>query len=443
MLADRLNRWERMGLALGGLLLVAFGTLITLRSAYMMNPKTDFQVYARAGWAVRSGGEIYDVIDNNGWHFAYTPVFAVAMVPLGDPYPFLPRDGYLPFAASVAIWYLLSVVAIGYAAHAFAGAVLPHLASGSRGWWYARLVPLYFCIGSMGHTLGRGQVNTFVVALIAAGFASTTRGRRALGGAWLALAAIVKIIPALLVLVPLVRRDGRGLLGAAAAVALFVGVIPSLVWGPEKAMSLNADLARVVLGPVFDTHGDQVRAKELHGIGATDSQSVRAAAQAWLHPDPETRPTRAEPLANFAHLAVAAAMILATAVVGWRKLGPSPADQLVFLGCACAVMLLATPVSHMHYYAFAYPLVAGLWLRSLAERPGSAIADRRTLLLLLGWSIATCVPLFPGPVFDRLRESGLGAAATLALWAGGLHAIARSRQPVASTPPIPAPRLAA
>ena len=442
MPADRLHRWERIGLVVAAVFLVAFGALITTRSAFMMNPKTDFQCYARAAWAVRADSDIYDAIDNNGWHYAYTPAFAIAMAPLADPYPFLPRDGYLPLWASVAIWYVLSVLAIGIATHAFARAVLPNLEPRSRAWWYARLVPVYICVGSLGHTLGRGQVNTIVLALIALGFAATMRHRRFLGGAWLALAAIVKIIPTLLVLFPLVRRDGRGLLGAAAAVVLFVGLAPALVWGPERSLELHAKLARVVLGPVFTDDGDQVRAKELHGIAATDNQSVRAAVQAWLYPDLETRPTRAVPIANLAHAVATIGMLAVTVFTGWRRLGPSPVDQLLFLGALCAVMLLATPVSHMHYYAYAFPLVAGLWYRGLLDRPGSMIADRRTILLLAGWTVATCIPLFSGPVFDRLRECGLGIVVTMILWAAGIRAILTQPR-AAAADPISAPRLAA
>jgi hypothetical protein len=410
---NRLQPRERFALAFGLVLVVAFGALITARSAFMMNPKTDFQCYARAGWAVRSGADIYEVFDNNGWHYAYPPAFAVAMVPLGDPYPFLPRDGYLPFAASVAFWYALSVLAIGYAAHAFAKVLAPALVRGSRTWWSARLVPVFFCIGSLGHTLGRGQVNTIVLALVAAGFAATMRNRKFIGGAWLAAAAVVKIIPALLVFFPLMRRDGRGLIGyAAAGVVLMVGV-PMAVWGPTGAKDTTIKMVEVVLGPVFSDTADQTRAKELHGTTATDNQSVQSAVHAWIHPNRETRPPKAERIATFAHLGIAGGVLLITALVGHRRRRiDDPSGQLVFLGCLGAAMLMASPVSHMHYYAFLYPLVVGLWLgyRDLA-------VVRYTILV---WAVLTHMPLFPGPVFDRLRECGVGIAATLGLWAVGI-----------------------
>jgi hypothetical protein len=430
--ADQLRPWEKLGLGLFGLLVVGFGAVTVLRAAYQETPKTDFGVYARAGWAVLTGQDIYDVMDDHGWHYAYPPPFAVVMAPLAHPYRFLPQDGYLPFAASAGIWYFLSVAALAYAVHAFAAAVRPDLPAGSRWWWYARTVPVYACLGGIGHTLGRGQVNTLVVALAAAGFAAAVRDRRFAGGAWLASAAVLKIIPTLFVLFPLARRDGRGLLGAAAAVVVLIGVVPAAVWGVEGAVAVNAKMVRVVLGPVFSADGDQTRAKELHGLTATDSQSVQTAVQAWLYPDPAARPDHAAPAAKFAHLGVCGAMLLATAWVGFRRLGPAPADQLVYLGCLAAVMTVATPVSHMHYYAFVLPLAAGVWLRDLG-------ADRRAVAALAAWGVLTAVPLFPGPVFDRLRECGLGPAATIALWGYGLQLVARPAAATAAVEPAPAP----
>ena len=34
---------------------------------------TDLHVYLRAAWAVRAGADIYDVVDDNRWHYQYPP----------------------------------------------------------------------------------------------------------------------------------------------------------------------------------------------------------------------------------------------------------------------------------------------------------------------------------------------------------------------------------
>jgi hypothetical protein len=143
-------------------------------------------------------------------------------------------------------------------------------------------------------------------------------------------------------------------------------------------------------------------------------------------------------VAKRAHLAVGGLMLLATLVVAYRRLTPAPADQLVFLGCLCVLMMMLTPVSHLHYYAMVLPLVSGLWLRSLAGRPGAVSADLRTTAVLVVWGVMTALPVLPGPVFDRLRECGWGTAATIGLWAFSLAVLGRSREPQAASAPLPA-----
>ena len=171
----RLYLWERVGLGLLLLAVLAFGGLVLVRSAFQQSRKTDFDVYARAGYAVRAGLDLYQISDDNGWHYCYPPPFAVAMTPLADPLPWADRTGYLPFWASVAVWYLLSAALAWRTVHVLAAAVLPDTPRGTRRWWYARLVPLYVCVGGVGFTLGRGQVN--VPAALVRGRA--VRGRRA------------------------------------------------------------------------------------------------------------------------------------------------------------------------------------------------------------------------------------------------------------------------
>jgi hypothetical protein len=138
-----------------------------------------------------------------------------------------------------------------------------------------------------------------------------------------------------------------------------------------------------------------------------------------------TRPGAFDPAAKLIHWATGGGLLVLTLLAA-RRLTAEPADQLVYLGCLCVLMLLLTPVSHMHYYAMAMPLVCGLWLRSLAARPAGVTADPVTLAVLAAWGLLTAIPLLPGPVFDRLRECGFATTATIGLLAFGLRAIGRS-----------------
>lgn len=437
----RLTRWDRLGLTLFAVLVVGFGVVVEIRSAFQRQRKTDFGVYARAAWAVRSGGDIYEVFDDRGWHYCYPPPFAVLMVPLADPPTVLEdRSGYLPFSVSVGIWYLLGFGCVVYAAHAFASAVLPDAARGSRRWWYARTVPMLICLGGIGFTLGRGQVNTVVVALVAAMFAASVRGKTVASGAWLAGAMALKVIPGILLLFPLIRREWRAAIGVAAAAFVLFGLIPTALWGIDGAVKSNLRIIDAVLKPGTTGGGDQTRAKELTDTTATDSQTFQAVIHAMKYPDPTARPAKADRDTRLAHWGIGGLLTLITAAVAWRRLGPEPGDQLVFLGCLCVLMLLVTPVSHMHYYAMAMPLVCGLWLRGMAKRPGGIGTDSLTLAVLVAWGVSTALPLFPWEFTSFLRQAGAGVFATVGLWAFALATIARRAEVVQVAEPLPEPR---
>jgi hypothetical protein len=426
-----LARWEKTGLALFGLLVAVFGALVLVRSAFQQDRKTDFGVYARAGYAVRAGEDIYAVCDNRGWHYCYPPPFAVLMAPLGDPWPWTAdRAGYLPFWVSVAVWYVVSVLLVGFTVHTLAKAVLPDAVPGSRRWWYARTVPVYVCVGGIGYTLSRGQVNVLLVALVAGMFAAAMRQRPVRAGLWLAAAIALKVIPGLLILFPLVRRQWRAGVGVALGLFALLGVVPVAVWGVEGAIRNDLKIIDAVLAPGATGGGDQTRAVELTNTTATDSQSFQAVIHNIRNPNKATRPPVADRLTRLTHWAVGGLMTLVTVLAAWRRPRTEPAEQLVFLGCLCVVMLLLTPVSHMHYYAMALPLVAGLWLKALAARPERAFVGGRVLGVLSAWGVLTAIPLLPYEPTAWLREMGLATFSTVGLWLYGVAEL-RRRTPIA------------
>ena len=306
--SEPLRRWERATLVAVGLFLVLFGAVVVQRSAFSERRMTDFGVYARAAWAVRTGQDAYQVTDDNDWHYCYPPAFAILMAPLADPDHGADRTFYMPYAVGVVLWYLFGLACAGYATHALARAVLPDAARGSRRWWYARTMPLYVCVGGIGFTIARGQVNVLLVALIAGTFAAAMAGRRLASGVWLAGAVALKVIPGYLLLFPLLRRDGRALAGVAAgAVVLFV-LLPAAVWGVEGAVANNRKVLDGVLKPGTTGDGDLTRAKELTNTTSTDSQSFAAVIHAHLYPDRGTRPAMASVETRLAHWGIGAAL---------------------------------------------------------------------------------------------------------------------------------------
>jgi hypothetical protein len=97
----------------------------------------------------------------------------------------------------------------------------------------------------------------------------------------------------------------------------------------------------------------------------------------------------------------------------------------VYFGCLCVLMILISPVAHAHYYALALPLLTGLHARGQLDRPGQAATSARMIAVMAVWAVLTSVILLPYPIPMRLREAGLGTAATVGLWAFGLVVVAR------------------
>src|SRR5262249_2797467 len=149
------------------------------------------------------------------------PLYAILLTPLADP----PRDadttGYVPYAVSVAIIFLLNVAMLFLGVHVLASALEERAGWQDqprfcRRWWMLRLWPILICILPIGHTLMRGQVNVFILAMLCAAVAAWMRQQSFRAGLWLALAICIKVIPAYLLVYPLWKRDGRALAGCAA-----------------------------------------------------------------------------------------------------------------------------------------------------------------------------------------------------------------------------------
>src|SRR5262249_25022464 len=260
----------------------------------------------RAAWSVRTGNDLYDVTDDNLWHYNYPPLYAILMAPLADPPQGADATGYVPYAVSVAVVYALNLLFLALAVHWLAGALeragpgrMP--ARGGRRWWLLRVGPVLVCLPPVGHTLMRGQANLLLLALICGMIAAAVHGRRFLAGVSLAGAICLKIFPAFLLLYPLWRRDGRCLAGCAAG--LFVGLIlsPVVALGPRRTVDSYSKLAIVLVGPALGWGDHQSRADELIEVTATDSQSFLAAIHNTLHLDRSHRPKTASPAVRRTH----------------------------------------------------------------------------------------------------------------------------------------------
>jgi hypothetical protein len=460
--AQPLMRWERRGLIGLGVLLIVLGVEVERRSAFMSRRMGDVGCYLRAGWAVRSGHDLYGVTCDNGWHYLYPPLYAILMTPLADPPRGADASGMTPYPVSVAVCYLLNLLWLALGAHWLASAlesrfVRPELRSppaGCRRWWALRVVPVLACLPTLGHTLVRGQVNTLLLMCLCGLIAGLMTGRRAWAGVSLAGAICLKIIPAFLLLVPLWRRDGRCLLGCAAGLLVGLVLIPWAALGWGRTADAYTAIGRQLFGPVLGVGADQTLAEELTDTAATDSQSFLVVIHNtahWRLPRWE-RPRQAATGARAAHLLIGAALTLATLAAARRGRGQGQETPLL-VGCLALVMILLSPVCHTHYFCLELPLVMALLARSWDRRgeargdgvgrPDSPV-DRPLLLLLVVLIAGNALPqLGTGPDLEQrwpalalmrlLLDCGLAMYVALGLWFVSVLALRRG-------PHIQAPR---
>ncbi len=406
------QRWAVVVVLVAGVIL---GVVVEWRSAWLRRRMTDAGCYFRAAWAIRAGADPYDVRDDNTWHYNYPPFLAIVLGPLADP----PAGGVpvmaTPYPVSVALWYVLSVLALFLAAHLFALAVERGLSRPPRRWgyhwWALRLVPLLVCLPAVGRTLARGQVNTLVLALLAGWVYGAVAGRRVGAGVCLALAMCIKVIPAFLILHPLWRRDGRCLVGVALGLAVGLAGLPALVSSPETALRHARTYLEVTLLPGLGLGTDGSRAHELTNTTATDSQSIQCAIHNLRHPHPWYRPALADRWTRLAHWSIAGLLtVLTLATLGRRP--ATPHNEVALTGALAVVMALTSPVCHPHYFVFALPLVT-----ALRAGPHRAGRDAVFVVFMIA-NYASALPLrLPDSPIQPVRDLGVTTAAALALWA--------------------------
>jgi hypothetical protein len=438
--AEGLTVRERLGLAAFALVLVAFVVPVEFRSAFLTHRKGDLNVFLRAAWAVRSGADLYAVTDDNGFHYCYPPLLAILLTPLADPPAGADRSGTLPYPVSVATCYALNLVCLALGVHTLARALEGPAGppAGSRSWWALRVGPVLVCVVPIGHTLMRGQVNLLLLALLCASAAAVIRGRSFRGGAWLAAAIAVKIIPAFLLVFPVWRRDLRFLAGAAAGLAAGLVVVPVAALGPQRTADCYRKLAAGVISPGLGVGGNDSLADELTDVKSTDSQSILAVLHNNFYPDFDKRPAKASATVRLAAYLVCGVLTVLTLAAAGRRGADDSNAVVLFWGLLTVVMLLTSPVCHQHYFALWAPLAMAL----LADRGKRADSAGAGLLTLFAFAaLASLLPVLPG--LERLRDGGAAAAGALALWAAGVATLWRRSRRVGPPAKTAIPRAVA
>jgi alpha-1,2-mannosyltransferase len=423
-LSEKLSRRQRLGLVCFGVALLGFGVLVVFRTAFCSRRMGDLDCFLRAAWAIRTGGDIYQVVDDNGIHYNYPPLFAILLAPLADPPAGVDRTGMLPYAVSAGLWYVLNLLFLALAVHGLACALeeplAGQLAPGSRRWWALRLLPVLSCLPSTGHALMRGQSNLVVLLGLCAMMAALMRGRSARAGGWLALSICIKVYPAFLLLYPVLRRDWRFLGGCAAGLLVGLVLVPAAVLGPARTWDYAREYVAVTLAPGLGMGHDLSRSHELTQITSTDSQSLLGALHNSLHPR-ATRPADASSRLRLMALLLGGLLTATTFWAAGRR-QPKGTGVPLLLGTLILNMLLLCPVCHLHYYCLAIPLVMGLIASTWESRPAPQLG--RTLIAVLVANVV--IYLLPTlPWLLVFRELGFAVYAGLLLWGAGVIVLRR------------------
>jgi hypothetical protein len=189
-------------------------------------------------------------------------------------------------------------------------------------------------------------------------------------------------------------------------------VIPAYVFGPQKALAYFREWDSQVRRPGMTQQGDQSRAIELTDIPATDSQSYVAIIHNTLNWDRATRPRHATWSVRIAHWAIGGVLTGLTLLAAGRQKRSAPAE-LVFFGSLIVMMVVLSPICHLHYFSLVLPLVLAT-VASVWEDKGNSRLHLGWWLLLAAFLLANTVPQLPD--FYLTRDFGLAAYGALGLW---------------------------
>jgi hypothetical protein len=433
-------------------LFVLAGGLTYFKSVLLKRRQGDLGCYVRAGWAIRQGGgPLYRVLCDNQWHYNYPPLFAILVSPLADPplkdgsltaaaiaatagspggpllaacvaagspaphYPSGPH--YLPYRYSVLIFYAVSFLLLVLAIALLGGlldAAYPLPADPVAAWWRYwlwRLVPILVCLPVIGLTFVRGQVQTLLLLLVTGVLIGLLRGRRALMGMCIGGAVCLKLFPAYLVVLPLWRRDLRCLAAMAGTVVVGLAVIPTLVLGPRMSYAVYKDYANVLILPGLGLGGSTSRAEELTNATATQSQAFQVILHKTVHIKEWVPPPQPAAWMKLVHWSLGAVLTLATLLFLGRHQGKTMA-QMAGVSMLALVMVMLSPVCHLHYFTVGLPAIMALLARfSRPEARGQLWA---LTVLFAGLTAAWSVPMIPA--LHVLRDVGVPMYGALALW---------------------------
>ncbi|AWH97031.1 glycosyltransferase 87 family protein [Dietzia psychralcaliphila] len=334
--------------------------------------RIDLDVYRVGGQVFRDGGEIYgqlpQLMRGDSLPFTYPPLSA----------QIFSLFTLVPLAVASTIVTVATIAVLAYVVQL----VLTRTCDRPAGelWWITlavMAVALWF--GPVRETLGFGQVNVFLMALV---LVDVIRGRgRWWGGTLTGLAMAIKLTPAVFLLYFALRRDWRGLGTAVVAALAFTGIGHVLAPSDSARYWTFAIRDPARIGELSFSSNQSVNGL-VHRLGFEDT----AASVVWF--------------------VVSALVGLGIAWVAWRLLRFG--HEVAAAVTVGFVALFCSPVSWGHHWVWAVPAVV-LTLVWAARASGRGDDDERGWLIMAGTGIVIFLTTpqwwFP---HDQGRELGWG-----------------------------------
>jgi alpha-1,2-mannosyltransferase len=338
------TRWRLVCLALLNLAVLAYALLSFQDGAIIGAYRMDLDVYRVAVETWWHGGSLYDTLPElrNGKRLPYLyPPFSVVLL---APFTVLPY--WLASAAFALATVAALLVVIVVVLRALDVRPTPLL--------IGALLPVALFVEPVRETLHFGQINVFLMALVAADCLS--RSPRWPRGALVGVAAAIKLTPAVFVLFFLLRGDRRAALTAGVSFVGATAIGFLLSW---------SDSVRFWTQEVIGSAQNRGMANEIN-------QSVKVVLVRF-GVDPDVL------------WPVLAAAVLGIAVVGMRR-AIAAGWPTWALGLNALAALLISPVSYSHHWVWVVPilLTGGVAAWRTRRRAVTAATALGALLVLIG-----------------------------------------------------------
>jgi hypothetical protein len=243
-------------------------------------------------------------------------------------------------------------------------------------------------------------------------------------GICMAISICIKVYPAFLMMIPVLRRDWRCMAGCICGLVLALFAVPLFVLGPQGTVNAYKRFNEVLIRPALGLQSDPIRDRELTETGASDSQSFSQILHNLTNPDPAKRPRRLAPWVRKAHWGLGALFTVAALFAWLRARRRDAIGTVIFLGLLIVTMLPISPVCHIHYFLFAMPLVMGLFAAMWERTPFPRVEPACMVLFSVNIALNALPSL---PAFESWKEFGMPLGATLLLWGAGIRELLRER----------------